>query len=97
MKLCASDAGLVNVAVKDGKMILHGPDKESETGKEFYEGDDIDKLLSKLETAVDGQFKVVKEKKRVKFVVMGVENLDDALKKLQSLMQSKPTLAPIVQ
>ncbi|HIB57815.1 MAG TPA: transcription-repair coupling factor, partial [Candidatus Marinimicrobia bacterium] len=97
MKLCASDAGLVNVAVKDGKMILHGPDKESETGKEFYEGDDIDKLLSKLETAVDGQFKVVKEKKRVKFVVMGVENLDDALKKLQSLMQNKPTLAPIVQ
>ncbi|HIA85767.1 MAG TPA: transcription-repair coupling factor, partial [Candidatus Marinimicrobia bacterium] len=97
MKLYASDAGLVNVAVKDGKMILHGPDKESETGKEFYEGDDIDKLLSKLETAVDGQFKVVKEKKRVKFVVMGVENLDDALKKLQSLMQNKPTLAPIVQ
>jgi hypothetical protein len=46
---------------------------------------------------VDGQFKVVKEKKRVKFVVMGVENLDDALKKLQSLMQNKPTLAPIVQ
>ena len=97
MKLCASDAGLVHVAVRGNKMILHCPDKESEAGKAFYEEGGFEKLLSKLEVAVTSQFKVEKEKKRVKFVVMGVENLDDALKKLQSLIQDKPTLTPIEQ
>jgi transcription-repair coupling factor (superfamily II helicase) len=97
MKLFASVAGLVNVAVKCREMILHCPDKESEAGKEFYEAGGFEKLLKKLDVSAAGQFKVVKEKKRVKFVIQDLESLDSALEKLRTLSKDDPTHEPIEQ
>jgi transcription-repair coupling factor (superfamily II helicase) len=95
MKLCASGIGLVNVTVKSEAMILHCPDKDSETGKAFYDEGGFDKLLSKLEAAAGGQFKVVKENKRVKFMIRGLESLDSALEKLQAVSDGESTHVPI--
>ena len=95
MKLCASGIGLVNVTVKGEAMILHCPDKDSETGKAFYDEGGFDKLLSKLEAAAGGQFKVVKENKRVKFMIRGLESLDSALEKLQAVSDGESTHVPI--
>lgn len=97
MKLFASGVGLVNVVVKGREMILHCPDKESEAGKEFYEAGGFEKLLKKLDVSAAGQFKVVKEKKRVKFVIQDLESLDSALEKLRTLSKDDPTHEPIEQ
>lgn len=97
LKLCASYAGLVNVTVKGGKMVLHGPDRDSKAGKEFYEGGGFDELIAKLEAVAGGQFRVVKERNRVKFVISGLEGLSNALEKLQVLSKDDPIHEQIVQ